>query len=259
MQFIDSHCHLDRIDLSEFNHDFSKLISNATASNVSHILCVSISLDKWQAMADLVAPFENIFLSVGVHPSEIKASLPSYAEIFNYAQDSRVIAIGETGLDYHYGLDAKINQQAAFIMQIEAAIKLNKPLIIHTRSAQKDTLAIMKEHNARDSSGVMHCFTEDWDMAKQCLDLGFYISFSGIISFKNAAQIREVAQKMPLDRVLIETDAPYLAPHPHRGKINQPAWVKYVAQALADVRQISLEEIATATSHNFKELFKIKL
>lgn len=257
MQLVDSHCHLDRVNLAGFSGDFSNLVVAAKQNNVTHMLCVGIKLSTWPAMAALTEPFETIFLSVGVHPSECDGILPDTALITQYAAHPRVIAIGETGLDYHYGADTIEIQRQSFIIQIESAKKLNKPLIIHTRSAQADTVAIMRDHQAAEVSGVMHCFTEDWEMAKQCLDLGFYLSFSGIASFKNAQQIRDVIRKAPADRILIETDAPYLAPIPHRGRENHPAWVKHVAEVVAEVRQTSVETIACQTTQNFKTLFNV--
>ncbi|MDH5473643.1 MAG: YchF/TatD family DNA exonuclease, partial [Gammaproteobacteria bacterium] len=178
------------------------------------------------------------------------------ATLMDLGSHARVVAIGETGLDYYYGAEHKVEQQASFRRHIEAANQLNKPLIIHTRDAREDTIAIMKEENANSCGGVMHCFTESWEMAKQALDLGFYISFSGILTFKTADDLRQVARQVPDDRFLIETDSPYLAPVPHRGKQNHPGWVQHVAECLAGVRNTSLEIIAEQSTQNYRRLFQ---
>ncbi len=254
--FIDSHCHLDRIEHPDLS--FEALIEAAKEAKVGKMLCVSIGLTQWQAMADLVAPYENIYLSAGIHPCNVESEpLPTEEQFAPLLEDPRVIAIGETGLDYHYMPELKVKQQAYFIAQIELAKKYQKPLIIHTREARHDTINILRNEDARDARGILHCFTENWEMAKQGLDLGFYLSFSGIITFKNAKELREVVRKAPLDRLLIETDAPYLAPVPHRGKVNHPALVPHVAQVMADIKECSLEEIAKITTGNFNRLFKL--
>ncbi|MBS7820692.1 metal-dependent hydrolase [Wohlfahrtiimonas chitiniclastica] len=255
---IDSHCHLDRIDLTTFDHNFAHLMQANREADISHMLCVAVHPDDWQNMADLTAPYENVFLSFGIHPGDIKAKDLDFdvAQFAPFMQDSRVIAVGETGLDYHYG-DNPQEQQTLFARQIEVANLHNKPLIIHTRDAREDTIAIMKENHADRCGGVMHCFTENWAMAKAALDLGFYISFSGIVTFNNAQELREVAKKVPLDRLLVETDSPYLTPVPYRGKVNYPARVHHVAQKLADLKEVSFDTMANATTENFKTLFKV--
>lgn len=257
---VDSHCHLDRIDLTSFDHNFNTLMRENHKANVSHMLCVSVHPDDWQNMADLTQPYPNIFLSFGIHPGDIKDNDINFSleDFLPYLADQRVIAIGETGLDYHYGGDHPL-QKAIFECQIEAANRYQKPLIIHTREAREDTIAIMKDSHADIAGGVMHCFTEDWAMAKAALDLGFYISFSGIVTFNNAESLRDVARKVPLDRLLIETDSPYLTPVPYRGKLNFPARVQHVAQKLADLKEISFETMAEITTNNFKQLFKVQL
>lgn len=257
---IDSHCHLDRIDLTSFDHNFDNLMQENHKANISHMLCVSVHPDDWQNMADITAPYANVFLSFGIHPGDIKAkdidfTLDHFAP---YMQDPRVIAVGETGLDYHYGEDHDI-QKEIFARQIEVAKLYQKPLIIHTRDAREDTIAILKANAAEKCGGVMHCFTENWEMAKAALDLGFYISFSGIVTFNNAQSLRDVAKQVPLDRLLIETDSPYLTPVPYRGKLNYPARVQHVAEKLADLKEISFEKMAEITTQNFQNLFKVEL
>ena len=257
---IDSHCHLDRIDLTSFDHNFDNLMQENHKANISHMLCVSVHPDDWQNMADITAPYSNVFLSFGIHPGDIKAKDIDFTigHFDPYMQDPRVIAIGETGLDYHYGEDHNL-QKEIFTRQIEVAKLYQKPLIIHTRDAREDTIAILKEHEAEKCGGVMHCFTENWEMAKAALDLGFYISFSGIVTFNNAQSLRDVAKQVPLDRLLVETDSPYLTPVPYRGKLNYPARVQHVAEKLADLKEISFDKIAEITTQNFKTLFKVNL
>lgn len=257
MHFIDSHCHLDCIDLARFNDDFDEMMARTLEENVQHMLCVSISLNNWHAMHDTVKNYlDRVSLSVGIHPCNVEEeplpTLDSFAEMLAHPN---VIAIGETGLDYYYTEESKLQQQDYFIRQIDIAKKTQKPLIIHTRSAREDTINILKHENARDAGAILHCFTENWEMAKQGLDQGFYVSFSGIITFKNAAELREVVRKMPLDRILIETDSPYLAPVPYRGKINFPGHVPEVAKMIAEIKGLSLEETADLTRNNFNTLF----
>lgn len=261
MKFVDSHCHLDRINLEKFNSKFSNLIDTIKAQNISHMLCVAVHPDSWETMKLITEPFSFISLSYGIHPGDIKhddihRSIESFTP---YLTQDNVIAVGETGLDYHYGADNKVNQQSLFVLQIEAAKTYKKPLIIHTREARKDTMSILTSYEARECGGVMHCFTEDWDMAKKALDIGFYISFSGIITFNSASEIQEVAKKVPFDRILIETDSPYLAPVPHRGKENTPAYVPLVAQKIAEIKSCTVEDIANITTQNFQTLFKITI
>ncbi|GAA5140492.1 TatD family hydrolase [Thalassotalea piscium] len=254
--FIDSHCHLDRLKLEEFDNDLNQVIHNAEQALVSQMLCVSVTLADFPQMVETTEKFNNVYLSCGTHPlnqaDEVDESL-----LLNLAQHERVIAIGETGLDYFYAPETKAVQIDSFRKHIRVAKKLNKPLIIHTRDAQQDTLAIMREEGAEQIGGILHCFTETWEMAEQAIAMGFYISFSGIVTFKNAHELRDVAKKVPNDRILIETDAPYLAPVPHRGKQNQPAYVVEVAKHLASIRGQSVEEIAEITSRNFNTLFNL--
>ncbi len=253
--FIDSHCHLNFPDLSE---QLDVLLANMQANNVSHALCVSVDLASFPQVLALAEQHRNLYASVGMHPDYELEKEPTQEEIVRLARYPKVIAIGETGLDY-YRLTGDLEwQRERFRTHIHVALEIGKPLIIHTRSAAPDTLRILFEEQAGAVGGVMHCFTENLDVALTAIDLGFHISFSGILTFKNAASIKEVAQRIPLDRILIETDSPYLAPTPHRGETNQPAYVKYVAEEIARLRGISLEEVGLATSQNFKRLFQLE-
>lgn len=254
--FIDSHCHLDRLDLSLHDGDLANVIQAASDAKVNKLLCVSVTLKDFPAMAEQTKNFNNVLLSCGMHPLNQDDEV-NIAQLRTLADDPNVIALGETGLDYHYAPETKALQLDSFQKHIKVAKELNKPLIIHTRAAQKDTLAMLRSEGADSVGGILHCFTESWDMAKQALDLGFYISFSGIVTFKNASALREVAKLVPDDRFLIETDAPYLAPIPHRGKENQPAYVVEVAKHLASIRGQSIETIAKLSTNNFNRLFKL--
>jgi TatD DNase family protein len=259
--FIDSHCHLDRIDLAPYQNDFSCFMAAAT-QQLEHMLCISIDMEAFPAMAALVADYESISLSVGVHPNTLSSPEqwhhePDVAELVALAASPNVIAIGETGLDYFKSEGSLAWQQARFRIHIQAAIAAQKPLIIHTREAKLDTLRILKEENAQTVGGVIHCFTEDWEFAQQALDLNFYISFSGIVTFNNAKAIQDVAKKVPDDLFLIETDSPYLAPAPFRGRPNYPLYVKHVADGIARLRQTTLEQIAYTSSANFRRLFGV--
>jgi TatD DNase family protein len=252
--FIDSHCHLNFPGLTE---QLDTLLVNMKDNQVSHALCVSVELASFPAVLALAEAHDNLYASVGVHPDYELDQEPTQADLVKLAQQAKVIAIGETGLDY-YRLTGDLEwQRERFRTHIRASRESGKPLIIHTRSAAADTLRIMAEEKADEIGGVMHCFTESLDVARAAMDLGFFISFSGILTFKNATSIKEVAQSIPLDKILIETDSPYLAPAPHRGKTNQPAFVKHVAEEIAKLRNISVEEVGVATSQNFNRLFKL--
>ena len=252
---IDSHCHLDRLDLTPFGGSLDTALDTARAEGVEHFLCVAISLDRWSAMLDQVADRDDVSVSVGVHPGERDGPLPTVTDLTERAAHPKVVAIGETGLDYYYGGDDKDRQQAAFVTHIEAARDCGKPLIIHTRDARDDTLRLLEQHGADKIGGVLHCFTESWEMAEQAMALGFYISLSGIVTFRNAESLRDVARRMPANRLLVETDSPYLAPVPHRGKSNHPAWVRHVAETVAEVRGETLEQLAATTTANYRRLF----
>jgi TatD DNase family protein len=254
--FIDSHCHLDRLDLSLYENNLDNVVQSASEAKVSKLLCVSVTLDSFPAMAEKTASYENVLLSCGAHPLNQEDAIDT-EKLLQLSSHKRVIAVGETGLDYHYAPETKDLQIDSFRKHIQVAKKLGKPLIIHTRAAQEDTLAIMREEGAAEVGGILHCFTESWDMAEQALALGFYISFSGIVTFKNANELREVAALVPDDKFLIETDSPYLAPVPYRGKENQPAFVVEVAKHLASIRGQSIETIAKLSTDNFNRLFNI--
>lgn len=254
----DSHCHLNCLDLSPHQQELSKAIQAARHNDVSYMLCVAIDEEHWPQLFDIAEQDSKIYASVGVHPNEMEGHDPSLAELIQAAAHPRVVAIGETGLDYYRSEAAHIpEQQARFRRHIAAAKQCNKPIIIHMRDAAADTLRIMREENAAEVGGVMHCFTDTWEVAKQAIDLNFYISFSGIVTFKNATDLQAVAKLVPLERLLIETDAPYLAPAPHRGKPNEPAYLKHTAEFLATLRGIDYETLAKATTQNFLNLFKL--
>ncbi len=255
--FIDSHCHLDRIDLSPYQNDFKLFMQEAKNSKIDQMLCIAIDLESYPKMVDLVKDYPSISLSVGVHPNVQEGKDPSVEELIALGKDPKVIAIGETGLDYFRSEGDLEWQHQRFRNHIQAAKHLNKPLIIHTREAGHDSLDDLAAEGADEVGGIIHCFTEDWDYAKKALDLGFYISFSGIVTFKNAQDIKEVAKKVPADRFLIETDSPYLAPVPFRGKPNYPTYVPYVAEHIAELRNISVEEVAQLSSDNFNTLFRL--
>ncbi|BBN81886.1 deoxyribonuclease [Pseudoalteromonas sp. A25] len=255
---VDSHCHLDRLDFEKLGQQLPAVLEAARAKQVEHFLCVSVTLDQFPSMLDAISEYDDVSASCGVHPLDQKDVLDK-ARLSALANHSKVVAIGETGLDYYYSQDTHKVQQDSFVGHIEVANELNKPLIIHTRDAKADTINLMKAHNAQNCGGVLHCFTEDWAMAKQALDLGFYISISGIVTFKNAVELKEVVKQIPLDRLLIETDSPYLAPVPHRGKTNQPAYVQDVAYYIANLKGITYKELAKSTTDNFYNLFSLAL
>lgn len=256
---IDSHCHLDSLDYETRHKNVDEVIENAKARGVHHFLSICTTLGRFNAMKALTAHRNDVSLSCGVHPLNVEDEPFNYDKLLELAQDPKVVAIGETGLDYHYTPETKALQQSLFVQHIEAANKLNKPLIIHTRSAREDTMDMLEQNGAEKCGGVLHCFTEDWAMAKRALDIGFYISISGIITFRNAEELRDVVRKVPLDRLLVETDSPYLAPIPYRGKPNQPAYVRETCEYVATLKGVSTEELARITTENVQHLFKIQL
>jgi TatD DNase family protein len=251
--FVDSHCHLDFPDLSV---NLNALLDRMRDNNVTHALCVSVNLEDFPRVLALAEAHPNLFASVGVHPDYENLADPQAAELASLAAHPKVIAIGETGLDY-FRLKGDLEwQRERFRQHIRAARQCGKPLIIHTREAAADTLRIMAEEGADSVGGVMHCFTESWEVAEEAMKMNFYISFSGIVTFKNATALKDVAKRINLDRMLIETDSPYLAPVPHRGKTNEPAFVRKVAEEIALLRGISVEEVGRSTTENFFSLFK---
>ncbi|RUO65330.1 TatD DNase family protein [Pseudidiomarina planktonica] len=255
--YVDSHCHLDKIKQAKDAAGLKKVLANAAAAKVEHMLCVCVTLAEFEEMQARVAEFSNISVSCGAHPLYVAEHGYDAELLRKLASRPEVVAVGETGLDYFYDADNQQIQKESFAGHVDIAVELDKPLIIHTRAAQEDTLAILREGKAERCGGVLHCFTESYDMAKQAIDeLDFYISISGIASFANAKELRETVQKLPLERILIETDSPWLAPVPHRGKENQPAFVADVAKCVADVKNITLAEVAEVTRNNFYQLFR---
>ena len=252
--FVDSHCH---INFPELAAQMPAVLDAMQRERVTHALCIGVNLPELPSVLRLAEEHANVYASVGVHPDYEDTPEPSVEMLLELSHKAKVVAIGETGLDY-YRLSGDLEwQRSRFRTHIRAARQCGKPLVIHSRAAANDTLAIMREEQAGEAGGVMHCFTESWEMAQGAMDLGFHISFSGIVTFKNAAALKEVAAKVPLDRMLIETDAPYLAPVPFRGKTNQPAYVRYVAEEIARLRGLSVETIASVTSANFFRLFGV--
>ena len=252
---VDSHCHLDMLDLSATGGSLQPFLDAARDNGIEHMLCVSVNFEDWPRMCDKVRGYPQVSISAGVHPDHADCHEPTVAELLQRSQEAGVVAIGETGLDYYHGEGDLEWQRERFRTHIRAARECGKPLIVHTREAKEDTLRILREERAEEAGGGLHCFTEDYDMASQAMDLGFYISFSGIVTFKNAVELKEVARRIPLERMLVETDSPYLAPVPRRGKPNQPAYVRHVAEYLAGLREESFATLAAATTGNFYRLF----
>jgi len=254
MQIIDSHCHIDRLDLDAFGGSIESMLDHARNLSVDKFLCVCIDLEHFDDVHTLSKSYPNIYCSVGVHPTETNCKDPSIEELIEYAKSNRVIAIGETGLDYfHVRKDEADWQRDRFRRHIAASNQSGKPMIIHMRDSKEDTIEILSREKAE--KGVMHCFAEDLETAEAAIDLGFYISFSGILTFKSAQDLREVAKQIPTERILIETDSPYLTPVPYRGKPNSPAYTYYVAEKLAEIRNTTIGEIAKVTTQNFNQLF----
>ncbi|HEY1325490.1 MAG TPA: TatD family hydrolase [Casimicrobiaceae bacterium] len=252
--FVDSHCHLD---FPELRAELPAVLEAMRANQVTHALVVAVDEAGWPGVHGLAAAHDNLYASVGVHPDYPDVAEPTVEQLVARSREAKIVAIGETGLDYYrQGGDVEW-QRARFRTHIRAARECGRPLIVHTRSAAADTVRIMREERADEAGGVMHCFTETWDVASAALDLGFYISFSGIVTFRNAADLRDIARRVPLERMLIETDSPYLAPVPFRGKRNQPAYVRHVAEEIARLREVPLQSVASATTDNFFRLFRI--
>ena len=257
MFLVDSHCHLDHLDLALHEGKLDNALAAAKEQGVGHMLCVCITLKEFPEVLRIARHYPHVSASVGLHPNEVDIDKePTAEDLIALANDKKIVAVGETGLDYFRSQGDVEWQRERFRQHIRAARATGKPLIIHTRQAKEDTLRIMREENAAEVGGVMHCFTEDWAMASAALDMNFYISISGIVTFRNALEIQAVAKQVPLDRLLIETDSPYLAPIPFRGKPNEPAYVRYVAECIAGLRMISLMEVAEQTTANFFKLFK---
>ena len=250
---VDSHCHLDFPDLSR---RLPEILRRMNENGVGWAVCIGVNLEDFPGVLALAETHPNLYATVGVHPEYADAEGPSEEKLVELADHPKVIAIGETGLDYYWQKDRPKWQRDRFRCHIRAAIRARKPLVVHMRDAADDTLRILEEEGAHAVGGVMHCFTETWEVARHALDLGFYISFSGIVTFKNALAIKEAARKTPLDRILLETDSPYLAPVPYRGRANEPAYVRHVAEEVARLRGLSPEQVGEATTTNFFNLFK---
>ncbi|MEY3182612.1 MAG: hypothetical protein RLZ35_597 [Pseudomonadota bacterium] len=261
MKFVDSHCHLHLINYEALNSDMPSVVAVAKEKQVAHMLCVATDFSEHTQLCQIAEQFDNVSISVGLHPNESMTMSPNQEMLLALATHEKVVAIGETGLDYYREASQQYQsvQKEWFVAHIDVAKQLKKPLIIHTRMAKKDTIDLLKAQKVSDAGAVLHCFTEDWEMAKQALDLGLYISFSGIITFKNAEDLRTVVKKIPIDQLLIETDAPFLAPVPFRGKVNQPAYVYHVAETIASLKNLSLEFVAEQTTHNFEQLFRLQI
>jgi TatD DNase family protein len=253
---VDSHCHLDFPELAQ---DLESVLARMQQAGVVHALCISVNLEDWPRVRDLAAAHPQLHATVGVHPDEERGEDPTVERLVELAQAPKIAAIGETGLDYYRQSGDTEWQRQRFRTHIRAAREIGKPLVVHTRDAASDTLRIMREEGAGQVGGVMHCFTESLEVAEAAMDMGFYISFSGIVTFKNAEALRAVARRVPVERLLVETDAPYLAPVPHRGKRNEPAFVRHVAEYLSNIIHKNFEEVADATSGNFSRLFRIAL
>lgn len=253
---VDSHCHLNMLNLDKYDGDLSALVKATQESGVDYMLNVSVSLDTVDTVVKTAQQFDNIYASVGLHPSDVKGLVPQEETLLALTEHERVVAIGETGLDYHYNDSSLEEMRESFRAHVRVAKKAKLPLIVHSRAAQEDTINILREEGAAECGGVMHCFTESWEMAEQAMELGFYISISGIVTFKNAQNVQDVATKVPLERLLIETDSPYLTPVPYRGKPNEPMHVRYVAEKIAELKGLDFDEVAAATTRNFFELIK---
>ncbi|NAW68213.1 YchF/TatD family DNA exonuclease [Vibrio sp. V27_P1S3P104] len=252
--FVDSHCHLDKLDYQNIHKSIDDVIAKAEQAKVKQLLSVGVTLDSFSSMLAMIEPYQHVYASCGVHPLDVMSDfeLDRFRE---YASHTKVVAIGETGLDYHYQPETADLQKLRFSQHIDVAVDLNKPLIIHTRQARQDTLAILRQGHAERCGGVIHCFTEDLSFAEAAIELGFYISISGIVTFRQATELKEVVKQLPLERLLIETDSPYLAPVPYRGQENQPAYVAEVAESIARLKGLSVHKVAEKTSKNFQDLF----
>lgn len=252
---IDSHCHLDRLKLDDYDGDLDKAIQAARHAGVERMLCIGIDFENADAVIEIAQKYDDVFASVGIHPLEKDGVEPAVKQLVDYAGRNNVVAIGETGLDYYYSNGNVPTQQQRFITHLEAAKECRLPVIVHTRDAREDTLNLLGEYADKESSGVLHCFTESWEMAKAAMDMNFTISISGIVTFRNADALRDVVRKMPMDRLLIETDSPYLAPVPHRGKSNEPKYLPDVAKFVASLKGVSEETLINQTAENFFKLF----
>ncbi|HKJ53298.1 MAG TPA: TatD family hydrolase [Gammaproteobacteria bacterium] len=256
--YFDSHCHLDRIQLEDHDNDFGRLLNTIADEGVTRMVCIGVTLESFDGMYQRIAGLEQVYCTAGVHPDYEQVEEPEVERLCELAELDRVVAIGETGLDYFHQSGQLDWQRKRFVTHIEAARECGLPLVIHTRDAREDTLDLLRRHRASDVGGVLHCFTESWEMARAAIELGFYISISGIVTFAQAQNVRDMACQIPLERLLIETDSPWLSPAPFRGKPNHPGRVRLVAEKLAEIRGLSLDDIAAATYRNACELFGIE-
>ena len=256
--FIDSHCHLDRLDLSAYEGNLDLAVEAARAAGVDRMLCIGIDLENGQEVVSLAERYQDVYASVGVHPLDCQEMVPDISVVRSLANHKKVVAIGETGLDYYYATTegARAVQRQSFINHLELAAELALPVVVHTRDAREDTLDFIREYGSMEFAGVLHCFTESLEMAKAALDLNYYISISGIVTFRNTSALQEVVDYLPMDRLLIETDSPYLAPVPYRGKSNEPRFVADVARFIAELKGVTPEELGEKTSDNFYRLFR---
>ena len=252
---IDSHCHLDRLKLDAYDGNLTGAIEAAIDRGVAKMLCVGISIDNVEDVKAIARQYPQVVASVGVHPLDVDKGLAGVDQLVTWADVPEVVAIGETGLDYYYSEESKQLQLESFELHLLAAKQLGMPVIVHTRDAKEDTLALIERHGCGESAGVLHCFTEDWDMARRALDMDYLISISGIVTFRNADALRDVVKKVPLDRLMVETDSPYLAPVPYRGKSNEPKYVREVAEFIAELKGVSYDELVQVTGDNFFRLF----
>ena len=254
---VDSHCHLDRLDLSDRDAGLDGILADARARGITQFLSVAVDLATSASLVELTERYDHVYSSVGVHPlQKIDQPVPEVEQLMALARAPKVVAIGETGLDNFYSAESHQWQRDSFIRHLQASQQTGLPIIIHTRDAREETLELLRQYPLQ-AAGVMHCFTETWEMAEAAIELGFYISFSGIVTFKSADELREVVRRVPLDRILVETDSPWLAPVPHRGKQNEPQYVREVAETVADLKGVSLEQLAEITTQNFHRLFRI--
>ncbi|MBT6319288.1 TatD family hydrolase [SAR92 clade bacterium H231] len=254
---VDSHCHLDRLDLSDRDAGLDGILADARARGITQFLSVAVDLATSASLVELTERYDHVYSSVGVHPlQKIDQPVPEVEQLVALARAPKVVAIGETGLDNFYSAESHQWQRDSFIRHLQASQQTGLPIIIHTRDAREETLELLRQYPLQ-AAGVMHCFTETWEMAEAAIELGFYISFSGIVTFKSADELREVVRRVPLDRILVETDSPWLAPVPHRGKQNEPQYVREVAETVADLKGVSLEQLAEITTQNFHRLFRI--
>ncbi len=252
---VDSHCHLDQLDLASCGGSVAAALLRARAAGVGRVLCIALNPDNIPAVLRLAGEFSSVSATVGVHPLHVPEYAVDVGQLRAWAQDPQVVAIGETGLDYFYD-PASINaQRASFALHLELAAELGLPVVVHTREAREDTLELIRQYGSTEHGGVLHCFTESWEMARQAMDLNYSISISGIVTFAKAENLRDIVRKLPLDRLLVETDSPYLAPVPHRGQSNQPAYLIRVAQAVAEIKGLSLGQVVVATTSNYQRLF----